>query len=253
MNRNALVASVSVAVIGFLLLSVYIRRFQREATGGEPVKVLMLRQDVPVGEPLSAEMLAVREMPASYVEDRHVVSKDLHRVLGVKVSLDLRTNQTLLWTDLETKQRDNASLSARIPSGMRAMAIPGQQSNEFSGLLRPGNRVDVLLTKIKPGTEARFVTVPLLQNLLVLAVGDNVRNTHEASPVARSGAVTVLVTVDQAGLLAQAQRDGTLRLVLRNENDVEINLGLRETDDTDVLEQEKRARLQRPRRIERVN
>ena len=252
MNRTALLAAAAVALVGFLLLSVYIRRFQREATGGVPVKVLMVRQDVALAEPLTAEMLAVRELPSSFVEDRHVISTDLERVLGVKVSLDLRANQTLLWTDLETKQREDVSLSNRIPSGMRAMAIPGQQSNGFAGLLQPGNRVDVLLTKIKPGTNGRYVTVPLLQNLLVLAVGDNVRASHEGSSVG-TGAVTVLVTIDQAGLLAQAQRDGILRLVLRNENDVEINLGLRETDDTDVLEQEKRARLQRPRRIERVD
>ena len=251
MNRTALLAAAVVALVGFLLLSVYIRRFQREATGGAPVRVLMVRQDVAVAEPLTAEMLAVRELPSSFVEDRHVISTDLERVLGVKASLDLRANQTLLWTDLETKQREDVSLSNRIPGGMRAMAIPGQQSNGFAGLLQPGNRVDVLLTKIKPGTGGRHVTVPLLQNLLVLAVGDNVRVNHEGS--SGGGAVTVLVTIDQAGLLAQAQRDGTLRLVLRNEDDVEINLGLRETDDNDVLEQERRARIQRPRRIERVN
>ena len=75
---------------------------------------------------------------------------------------------------------------------------------------------------------------------------------EDASPVG-SDSVTLLVTVDQASLLAQARRDGTLSLVLRNENDLEINEGLSETDDSDVLEQEKRARRQRRLRIEKVD
>jgi hypothetical protein len=44
-----------------------------------------------------------------------------------------------------------------------------------------------------------------------------------------------------------------LSLVLRNEDDLEINEGLAETDDSDVLEQDKRARRQRRLQIERVN
>jgi Flp pilus assembly protein CpaB len=62
-----------------------------------------------------------------------------------------------------------------------------------------------------------------------------------------------LVTIDQASLLAQARRDGTVSLVLRNEDDLEINEGLAETDDADVLEQERRAGRQRRLRIERVD
>ena len=65
--------------------------------------------------------------------------------------------------------------------------------------------------------------------------------------------MTLLVAIDQASLLAQARREGTLSLVLRNQDDLEINEGLSETDDSDVLEQEKRARRQGRLRIEKVD
>lgn len=119
--------------------------------------------------------------------------------------------------------------------------------------MRPGDRVDVLLTKEKPGSEARVVTVPLLQNVLVLAVGDSFGAVHQQSSALRPDSVTLLLTIDQASLIAQARRDATLSLVLRNEDDLEINEGLAETDDSDVLEQDKRARRQRRLQIERVN
>ena len=121
------------------------------------------------------------------------------------------------------------------------MSVAGLGRRAFGNLMRPGDRVDVLLTKAKTGSEARVVTVPLLQNILVLAVGSSFGATvEEASPL-RSDAVTLRVTIDliSGGLL--------------NEDDLEINEGLAETDDSDVLEQEKRARRQRRLRIERVD
>lgn len=253
MNRVAVFASVLTAAFGFMLLSIYVRQFQREATGGEPVPLLAMRQDVAVGVPLTEQMLVIRTLPESYVEDRQVLASDLPRVLGVRASIGLEANQTLLWTDLSTTPQNRSSLSSRIPRGMRAIAVAGAGRSAFGTLMRPGDRVDVLLTKVQPGSEARVITVPLLQNLLVLAVGNSFDVEGRESNPTRSDSVTLLVTVDQASLLAQARRDGTLSFVLRNEDDLEVNEGLAETDDFDVLEQEKRARRQRRLRIEKVD
>jgi pilus assembly protein CpaB len=198
-------------------------------------------------------MLVVRALPSNYLEDRQILASELPKVLGVRASIDLTANQTLLWTDLATTSRDRGSFSSRIPRGMRAMTISAVGRRTFSNLMRPGDRVDVLLTKAKPGTEERVVTLPLLQNLLVLAVGGSFGATGEEPPGVASHSIAVLVTLDQASLLAQARRDGTLSLILRNEDDLEIHEGLAETDDSDVLELEKRARRQRRLRIERVD
>ena len=253
MNRVAILASLVVAVIGFVLLSIYVRQFQREASGGDPVELLAMRQDVAAGAPLTEQTLVVRTLPERYLEARQVLASDLPRVLGVRASIGLEANQTLLWTDLATTSHDRSSFSSRIPKGMRAMSVAGMGRRAFGNLMRPGDRVDVLLTKARTGSEARVVTVPLLQNILVLAVGSSFGATVEEDSPLRSDAVTLLVTIDQASLIAQARRDGALSFVLRNEDDLEINEGLAETDDSDVLEQEKRARRQRRLRIERVD
>jgi pilus assembly protein CpaB len=253
MNRVAMLASLVVAVIGFVLLSIYVRQFQREASGGDPVELLAMRQDVAADAPLTEQMLVVRTLPERYLEGRQVLASDLPRVLGVRASIGLEANQTLLWTDLATTSHDRSSFSSRIPKGMRAMSVAGMGRRAFGNLMRPGDRVDVLLTKAKTGSEARVVTVPLLQNILVLAVGSSFGATVEEDSPLRSDTVALLVTIDQASLIAQARRDGALSFVLRNEDDLEINEGLAETDDSDVLEQEKRARRQRRLRIERVD
>ena len=253
MNRAAVLASLCVALFGFVLLAVYMRQFHREAAGGAPVELLAMRRDVAAGEPISEQMLLRRTLPENYLEDRQVLASDLPRVLGVRASIELTANQTLLWTDLATTSRDLRSFSSRIPRGMRAMSIIAASRRGFSELMQPGDRVDVLLTKARPGPEEKMVTLPLLQNLLVLAVGASFGGVDgEVSPRG-SNSITVLLSLEQASLLAHAQRDGTLSFALRNVEDLEVNESLAETDDSDVLEQEKRARRQRRLRMERVD
>lgn len=253
MNRHALLMSTVVALLGGILLAVYVRQFQREASGGDPISLLALRQDVGSGVPLTEAMLVVRTLPEKYVEDRQVLASDVSKALGVKTSIGLEANQTLLWTDLATTPQHRKSLSSRIPKGMRAMSVAEAGGRAFADLMRPGDRVDVLLTRAKPGPEPKVVTVPLLQNILVLAIGNNFdRATHERGQRG-SDSATLLLSIDQASLLAQARRSGTLNLALRNEHDLAINGGLPETDDSDVLTWEKRIQRQSRLRLERVD
>jgi pilus assembly protein CpaB len=212
-----------------------------------------MRTNVRAGEPIREEMLIAHTVPESYVESRQVLASEKPRVLGVRAAIDLEANQTLAWTDLASTRRDRGSLSTRIPPGMRAMSIELSRRRAFGTLLRPGDRVDVLVSEVRSTPDARTVTIPLLQNILVLAVGDDLGTTYPAGETDRSDFVTLLLSVDQAGLLAHAKRGGELSLTLRNEGDLEISEGLPETDDFDLLLQERRSRKQRRALIERVD
>lgn len=248
-----LLASIAVALLGGALLALYVRQFQRDAVGGAPVALLAMSKAVSAGEPITEEMLIAHSVPESYVESRQVLASEKHRVLGVRTAIDLEANQTLAWTDLASTRRDRASLSTRIPLGLRAMSIEQNAREAFGQLLRPGDRVDVLLGKLRPGPDERAVTIPLLQNILVLAVGNDLGASYLESEHSRTDFVTLLLSVEQASLLTHAKRDGELSLTLRNERDLEVNESLPETDDSDVLVQERRARKQRRLLIERVD
>jgi len=253
-SRNLpLLASVAVALLGSVLLAAYVRQFQRTAVGGPPVALLALRQGVPAGEPIREEMLISHAVPETYVESRQVLASEKPRILGVRTAVDLEANQTLAWTDLASTRRERSSLAERIPRGMRGMSIEQSSRKAFGELLQPGDRVDVLLSKMRAEPEARAVTIPLLQNILVLAVGNDLGASYPQGDPSRTDFVTLLLTVEQAGLLVHAKLDGELSLTLRNERDLEVNESLPETDDSDVLIQEKRARRQRRLRIERVD
>ena len=115
--------------------------------------------------------------------------------------------------------------SSRVKPGIRALTISVDEINSISGMLQPGDRIDLLLTARPPsasghGEAEHDATVPLLQNLLVMATGRQVRPGADENGDARSfSSVTVEVTPSQAQRLIVAQRAGRLTAVLRNPDD----------------------------------
>ena len=174
MTRKAIIAAAICGVAGLVMLLLYMQRFEEEASGGPPVQVLVATRDIGLGEPLTAAMLASHPIPQSYVEDRHIPASEADRLIGVRVSSGVRANESILWTDLATTSEQGRDLSDLVRNGMRAVTIRADVAASFGGLLRAGDRVDVLLTAERRGAEGQaldHVTIPLLQNLLVLASG----------------------------------------------------------------------------------
>lgn len=249
MNRTALLAALLVSALGVALFFLYMRRFEDEATGGAPIEVLMVTEDVAVNEPLTRQALAVKRLPQAYLEDRHIRASDQDRILGIRLGTSVRAGQSLLWTDLETAAQERRDLSQLLRAGMRALTVRAGATSDFGGLLRAGDRVDVLLTAIRPETEDEQVTVPLLQNVLVLAVG---RNTGGPGAGAgdeedrRSKEVSIAVTLTQAAMVTHALLSGEIQLVLRNPEDLEVIEGVPDTTETDLIEAAvRRARARR--------
>lgn len=237
LKKPAIIAAGVAALAGFALSHLYLTRLEAEVSGGPKVSVLVVSEDTPVGAVLTESKLAVREVPQAYVEERNVRASDAKKVIGVRVAGGLRANEAVLWSDL-MKYSDHARvLSGLVQSGLRAVTIDAH-SADFEGLLKPGDRVDVLFTT--PSKEAEGVTTTLLQNLLVLSVGGDLGkrddgSKDDSSSGGRSGSVTLSATLEQAQLLTQAKERGKLGLTLRNPDDIQLVEGVPETGSKDVL------------------
>lgn len=230
------------------MLFLYMQRFEEEASGGPPVMVLIATRDIPLGIAVTEDMLGSHPLPQSYVEDRHIPASEAARILGVRVTSGVKGGESLLWTDLATTSEQRRDLSGLVRNGMRAITIRADVSASFGGLLRPGDRVDVLLTVEQ--LSHNHVTIPLLQNLLVLAAGRDTgaptrpgeRRTTQSGSVSQ---VTISVTLEQAAVLALSQEQGRLTLILRNPDDIAVVENAPETTTADIIEPERRARVQR--------
>ena len=267
MNRKALIAAGIAALAGLAMLFLYMKRFEAEASGGAPVMVLMAVTNIPLGAAITRQMVGERPLPSAYLEERHIRAADAERIYGVRVSMGVKANESVLWTDLATTSEQRRDLSALVRNGQRAITVRAGQTSSFGGMLRPGDRVDVLLTADRPGaavvagvgdlTMSR-VTIPLLQNLLVLAVGRDTGGEQVVAPGARPtggrgpqlNQVTLSATVAQSSIPTYAADRGELTLILRNPDDIAILDGLPETSARDILEPERRAILLRRERPE---
>lgn len=242
MDRKALFIAILIAAAGAACLFLYMRRFEAETTGGPKVSILIATRDIALGEALTEPMLGIRELPRAYVEQRHVRVEDLKTVVGAKVSLSVRANEALLWSDLASVKAERRDLSSLIEPGMRAFTVSASRESLLGGLLRPGDRVDLVHSRTQ-GSSAGPETVVLLQNLVVLAVGADTGAGDRPESSGRS--VTISVTPEQAQLIIQARVQGGLDIALRNPDDVVLIKDLPEVSAADIQQPERRLRFAR--------
>lgn len=226
MNRTLLILASALVLGGIAVFYLYTEAYVRDETGGMRVLVVTAAEDIPFGEPMQAEWLTLQELPQSYVEDRHLRASDLRRLIGVPLAQSVRAGEAILRTDLSSLSDQQRTLSGEIPQGKRAVSIFCQPESSFAGLLRPGDRVDVLLTVGDHRVPDSGQTVVLAQNILVVSVGtgtvrdwDDDRHRAREDPTAQ---VSLEVGLEDAQRLVLARGQGQLRLLLRNPNDVSV-------------------------------
>ncbi len=226
-NKSALLAALLVAALGGFLLFAYLKKFEEEASGGTPVKVLVARKQIEPGVALSEDMLATRVIPAAYVETRMVREGEKSRVLGLRMTTPVQAQQALNWTDLALAADDKRDLSSLIQPGLRAVSVRAQGDDKSYALMRPGDRVDVIATLPVEKSNARQ-SIVLLQNVLVLAVG--LETTQEATksgnPAQQEMLLNLSLTIPEAQLIALAQEKGRISVALRNPDDVKLTEGV---------------------------
>ena len=109
-------------------------------------------------------------------------------------------------------------LTAKIPDGMRAVAVVTNELNNVSGFLFPGSHVDVLVSFRPEAAPRKPMTTTVLQNVEVLSTGEKLQPDPNGKPQ-NVKVVTVLLSPDDAEKLLLASNQGTVQFVLRNASD----------------------------------
>jgi len=104
-----------------------------------------------------------------------------------------------------------ATLSSLVSDGMKAVTIRVNDVEGVGGFVLPGDRVDVILTRNKSGTDPTSEVV--LQNVRVLAVDQSA--DERATKAAVSKSVTIEVEIVEAQKVWLAASVGSLSLLLR--------------------------------------
>lgn len=219
MNRRALLIAFVVSLVGVFLLVLYTRRFERDASGGERIKLMVALKPIERGKPITEDSLTTRDVPQAYVEDRAIKEVEKAKVLGLKVGTAIQAQQTLMWTDLVTANEDRRDLSSLVQPGMRAVSIKTGREDVSSAMIKPGDYVDVIGV-VQEGSGDLRTSLVLLQRVLVLAAGfETSPDLMEKKQVQQESVLTLSLTLSQAQLLALASEKALLSVALRNPDD----------------------------------
>lgn len=180
----------------------------------------------------TAVVIAAKEIPfGQVVEDIHIRTvqwpKDLvpeAAVLLPEDAIGKLANQKILAGEPLSSERivtklAGSKLSALIGEDKRAITVRVNDVAGVAGFLLPGNRVDVLGTRM---VKKRAFTTPVLQNIKVLAVDQTSRQDKDDPVVVR--AVTLEADLDQSLILVKATSEGSVQLVLRNPEDLSTRI-----------------------------
>jgi len=252
MNRRALIIALIVALVGAALLAIYLRRFEEEASGGEPVKLLVAVKPIEAGALITEDVLATRAVPRAYVEDRAVLETERPKIIGLRVGHTIQAQQTMMWTDLAIAMEKGRSLSSLIQPGMRAITVrtKGNEDKGFA-LIRPGDRIDVIATMPQNDKQENRSSLVLLQNVLVLAVGGDTGAEALEKPGPQQQMEMILslsLTLPEAQLLALATEKGALTVALRNPDDVRVTEGMNDLSTSALTDSKRRGEVQNARR-----
>ena len=210
----ALLAALLISGLSTFWLS---RRLTRAAHVGTPQKLLMVaaKKTLEAGELLKPESLRLVESPIALSGSFSKIDE----VAGRVVLFPLAKDQPVLNSYLAPAGA-GVGLTAKIPSGMRAISVRSDEVVGVAGFLLPGTHVDVLLTyHSDKSPDPRTATV--LQDVVVLAAGQQLRADPEGKPTSDNNVVTLLLEPEDSEKLVLATSLGAIHFVLRNGADKE--------------------------------
>ncbi|NEN75204.1 Flp pilus assembly protein CpaB [Pelistega sp. NLN82] len=179
----------------------------------EKVSRIVAAYDLPVGTKIESAHVAVREIPREWVLSGSLTPEDFIHIEGQVITVALKRGDPLLWANTATVSK--RPFSEKINVGRRAITMPVDSINSVSGMLVPGDLIDLYVSF---EYRQRQITAPLLQGVLVMATGKQSRHNEEGDESTFS-TVTLDTAPEEAAKLVAARQAGTITALLRNPND----------------------------------
>jgi pilus assembly protein CpaB len=235
--RNILLALGVLAVLSGVLLGVV---WYRQPAAVSVVRVvpqvaiLVAARLIPTGTLLRPEDMTWRDIPQPEIVPANIVRgpTTVADLVGAVARRTFQTHDALVATEF-VKPGERDFLVATLAPGFRAVSISVDATQSASGLMMPGDRVDVLLTQnfaIAPDGDPgmRAVGETVLHDLRIIAMDQTLSDSpRPASASVVAGAelhlpktITLEVSERQAEILLVANQLGKVQLSLRGQRAV---------------------------------
>lgn len=203
------------------------------------VSVVVPKADLKKGSVITAQSVAARDVPKAFLPSNVVTAKDFKKLVNRTLLMPVQTGRPITWEAVTGKSA--RTFSENIELGRRARSVKVNKVDSFDGLLRPGDRIDLMgsftLTSLGMDVVATGTTqtapediiMPILENVEVLAAGkeDLHGRKYEYSNTKRSvdgfnmefTIISVNLTAKQIARVELAEGFGDMFAVLRHPKD----------------------------------
>ena len=247
-SRAGLAIAVALAVVTGIVIYAALNRTDSDAAArsgpvGPGIAVLTAAGDIPAGTVITPDMLQVATVPQDNVLPGTIQNPELAE--GSVARIPILESEQILSGKLVTVGTGGTGLSYIIPEGHRAVAVAVNKVIGAGGLLRPGDRVDVIAVVDIQLAEGQFAAgagqiaaIPIAQNIEVLAVEQALQRVptvngirtesdttasgtlvDQPEPQPDSTVATLALTPVESLLVVMAEQGGTLRLTVRAPGD----------------------------------
>jgi len=259
MNSKAMTLSLVMAGIAVFFVTSSVTSIEEEAKKkfGDEITVLVAKADIKEMDTISDGMIEPRSVPRRFVEpsavafnalvkeDSNDYAMEVKRIIGNVAIVPIKKGEQLSLNKI-TEPNMRTGLAPQVAPGKRAISITAGEIESVGKLVKPGDRVDVIVvlsTAVGMGgdTTNSKIAKTYLQDAVVLAVGRNITN-NIARKIELDGAngktrvkslndfdgyasVTLEVDPAQAQGLAVVMADpmNKIYLTLRNNDDTDRN------------------------------
>lgn len=172
-----------------------------------PTEIVVASRPIRAGDPFTTENMARKAIPVSGTGRRNVPASEFDLLIGARSRGEIESGEPVLWTDVE-EPFELGGLSKVVEPGRRAMTLEAGATDSFSGLIRTGDRVDLLCNPSRGW----------VRNIEVLAIDRHYDKTG-AREQDEISTLTLSVTADEGKRLAECREAGSLTWLLRNPAD----------------------------------
>lgn len=180
----------------------------------EQRQVLIAAQEIPARERLVDTMFRTETRPVNALEPDALSNSN--QAIGSLALITIPAGSQI--TSSEIGSNVAFALPVRLQPGMRAVSIPVDRVKGVSGMILPGDRVDVIAIPPAQNGQPPPKAVTIFRGIRVLAVGTALENASATPSPEEQTAPTVTLEVNpkQADTLAWADANANLRLALRS-------------------------------------
>lgn len=207
----------------------------------QTIDVLIMNKSLFKGDTINKEDIDQTRLSLNHLPTGTLHPSDINQIIGTKLNKSLAKNELLLWSFLDIDPLNNLP-SNQIEPGHRLIALPINATDSMGFRIQKGDHIDLIHTAVLMDDHTPS-TYTLLQNIMVLGIGEN--NYNSSHPAYST--ISLMVLPKEALMIKNAQENGHLSFLLRNSIDQKTILNLPMITQQDISELAFRNTLQHER------